>query len=446
MSLKERLKRLPAYKLVGRVVGVRGELIEARLPKVKVGDFCCVNGDLEAEVVGFKDGKTLLMAYRDTDGITVGNPVEAKLSGVSFPVSAALLGKVIDPFGKVLNGEQFVPEDFVPLKPTPVNPLKRARIDTPLDLGIRVVNSLLTVGRGQRLGIFAGAGVGKSTLLGMIARFTEADVIVVALIGERGREVKEFIEDSLKEGLNRSVVIVATSDMPPLAKIRAAHGAFAVAEYFSSQGKKVLLLLDSLTRFAMAQREVGLSVGEPPTSKGYTPSVFSAMARLVERAGNFEGGGSITGIFTVLVEGDEVALDPVADAAVGLLDGHLLLSREMANRRLFPAVDVLKSVSRLTPQIVSEDVLNAQSLIFELESVYRENADLIQLGLYKKGSSPLIDLAIFAHGELEKFVKQPMNQRVKLEDSFESLFDLVDLILEEGRRHGLRWNNGRFEY
>ena len=435
--MRERLKNLPKYRVKGRVLGVKGAVIEAKLPRVHIGDFCTVNGSLEAEVVGFKEGKTLLMAYDDPSGVTLGSEVEAKLSGLKFPVGESLLGAVVDPFGNILNGKDFVPTDFVPLKPVPVNPLERERIREPLDLGIRVINSLFTVGKGQRLGIFAGAGVGKSTLLGMISRFTSADVNVVALIGERGREVKEFLEDCLgKEGLSRSVVVVATSDMPPLAKIRAAHTALAVAEYFSSRGKDVLLLLDSLTRFAMAQREIGLSVGEPPTSKGYTPSVFSSLARLIERAGNFSKGGSITGIFTVLVEGDEISLDPVADASVGLLDGHIVLSREMANRRLFPAVDLLKSISRLTPQLLSEEVLKKQSVVFKLEGIYRENQELIQLGLYKRGSSPTVDLSIYAHEKVEAFIKQGIDEKVSLEDSLLQLQDLVDSILTEGEQYG----------
>ena len=435
--MRERLRNLPKYRVKGKVLGVKGAVIEAKLPKVRIGDFCTVNGSLEAEVVGFKEGKTLLMAYDDPSGVTLGSEVEAKLSGLKFPVGNSLLGAVVDPFGNVLNGKEFIPTDFVPLKPVPVNPLERERIKEPLDLGIRVINSLLTVGKGQRLGIFAGAGVGKSTLLGMVARYTSADVNVVALIGERGREVKEFLEDCLgSEGLARSVVVVATSDMPPLAKIRAAHTALAVAEYFSSQGKDVLLLLDSLTRFAMAQREIGLSVGEPPTSKGYTPSVFSNLARLIERAGNFSKGGSITGIFTVLVEGDDISLDPVADASVGLLDGHIVLSREMANRRLFPAVDILKSVSRLTPQLLPEEVLKEQAVIFKLESIYRENRELIQLGLYKEGSSPLIDLSISAHRKLENFVRQGIDEKVPFNESLLQLRNLVDSILKEGELHG----------
>ncbi|WP_456342006.1 FliI/YscN family ATPase [Thermovibrio sp.] len=438
--MKERLKRLPKYRVIGKVEGVKGAIIEAKLPKVHIGDFCQVNGSIEAEVVGFRDGKTLLMAYDDTTGITIGTKIEAKLSGVKIGVSPKVLGCVIDPFGRVLNGRDFTPTDFVPLKPSPLNPLKRGRINQPLDLGIRVINGLLTVAKGQRVGIFAGAGVGKSTLLGMVSRYTDADVSVVALIGERGREVREFIEDNLAGGLERSVVVVATSDMPPLAKVRAAYTACAIAEYFSSMGKNVLLLIDSLTRFAMAQREIGLSVGEPPTSKGYTPSVFSSLAKLVERAGNFVGGGSITGIFTVLVEGDEISLDPVADASVGLLDGHIVLSRELANRRLFPAVDVLKSISRLTPQIVSEEILKLQSVVFELETLYRDNQEVIQLGLYKKGTSPKVDLSIFAHGKLEEFIRQGINQRVNLEESFEELSRLVESIIKEGERYGIRWN------
>jgi len=434
--LKERLKSLPGYKVLGKVTGVKGAVIEARLPRVHIGDFCKVGNTVEAEVVGFREGKTLLMAYDDTAGITLGSKVEAKLSGLKVAVSEELLGTILDPFGNPLNREKLPCEEFVPLKPQPVNPLDRERIREPLDLGIRVINGLLTVGKGQRVGIFAGAGVGKSTLLGMISRYTSADVNVVALIGERGREVREFVEDNLgEEGLSRSIVVVATSDMPPLAKLRAAYTACAIAEYFSDKGKDVLLLLDSLTRFAMAQREIGLSVGEPPTSKGYTPSVFTAMARLIERAGNFAGGGSITGIYTVLVEGDDISLDPVADAAVGLLDGHIVLSRELANRRLFPAVDILKSISRLTPQLVSEEVLRMQSRVFEIESTYRENEDLISLGLYKKGTSPKIDLAIEVRPFIESFIRQGIEERVSLEDSLKDLRALVEYIIERGASH-----------
>jgi len=429
--------------VVGKVESVKGAIIEARLPRVHIGDFCQINGSIEAEVVGFRDGKTLLMAYDDPTGVTIGTRVEAKLSGVKVGLSEDILGCVIDPFGRVLNGKDFTPTNFVPLKPPPVNPLRRGRINQPLDLGIKAINALLTVGKGQRIGIFAGAGVGKSTLLGMVSRFTEADVNVVALIGERGREVREFVEDNLKESLERSVVVVATSDMPPLAKIRAAYTACAVAEFFSSMGRDVLLLVDSLTRFAMAQREIGLSVGEPPTSKGYTPSVFSSLAKLVERSGNFVGEGSITGVFTVLVEGDDISLDPVADATVGLLDGHIVLSRELANRRLFPAIDLLKSISRLTPQIVPREILELQSLIFELETTYRDNQEVIQLGLYKRGTSPKVDLAIYAHNLLEDFVRQGIDEKFSVNQSFDALKRLVESIIKEGERYGIRWGTQR---
>jgi flagellum-specific ATP synthase len=437
--LKKRLGNLPKYKIIGKVLGVKGNIIEAKLPKVHIGDFCSINGSLGAEVVGFNEDKTLLMAYDDPSGISVGTKIVVGGSGLKIPVGETLLGSIIDPFGNLLNESNFIPTDYVPLQPSPLNPLERERIKNPIDLGIKVINSLLTVGKGQRIGIFAGAGVGKSTLLGMIARYTSADVNVIALIGERGREVREFIEDNLgEEGLAKSVVVTATSDMPPPAKIRAAYTACAIAEFFSSCGKDVLLLVDSLTRFAMAQREIGLSVGEPPTSKGYTPSVFSKLARLIERAGNFANGGSITGIFTVLVEGDDISLDPVADASVGLLDGHIILSRELANKRLFPAVDILRSISRLTPQIVDEETLKLQSVVFRLETLYQENKELIQLGLYKRGSSPLIDLSIYAHEKLENFIRQGINEKFDLHSSLKELQNLVNSILKEGEKYGLR--------
>ncbi|SMP13805.1 flagellum-specific ATP synthase [Desulfurobacterium pacificum] len=438
--MKERLRSLPKYKVIGRVSGVKGNVVEATLPKVHIGDFCTIDSSIEAEVVGFKDGKTLLMAYSDTTGISLGSRIESKIAGLKIGVSKDLLGLILDPFGNPLNAEKFVPTDFVPLKAEPINPLKRDRIKEPLDLGVRAINGLLTIGKGQRVGIFSGAGVGKSTLLGMVSRYTDADVNVVALIGERGREVREFIEDNLKNGLEKSVVVVATSDMPPLAKVRAAFTACAIAEYFSDMGKNVLLLIDSLTRFAMAQREIGLAVGEPPTSKGYTPSVFTLMAKLVERAGNFLGGGSITGIYTVLVEGDDISMDPVADAAVGFLDGHIVLSRELANRRLYPAIDIVRSISRLTPQIVSEEILEFQSIVMDVESTYKENSDVITLGLYKRGTSPKIDLAIDAHEKIENFIRQKVDEKIDLYRSFEDLRGLVEYIKVQGERYGYRWD------
>ena len=426
MKLKERLKSLPKYKVKGKIVGVSGPVIEAILPKVSIGDSCIFENGIEAEIVGFKDNKTLLMAYDDTRGVKVGSFVEAKLEPLSIGVGNELLGTVIDPFGNPLNKESIEYSNFYYLKNDPINPLKRERITEPLDMGIRSINGLLTVGKGQRIGIFAGAGIGKSTLLGMISRFTKTDVNVIALIGERGREVREFIEDNLgKEGLKKSVVVVATSDQTPLAKIRAVYSAIAIANYFSNLDKDVLFLVDSLTRLAMAQREIGLAIGEPPTTKGYTPSVFSLLPKIIEQAGTFSGKGSITGIYTVLIEGDEVSMDPVADAAVGFLDGHILLSRVLAQKRIFPAIDVLKSISRLTPQIVNEEILEAQSKYFELESIYRESEEMINLGLYKSGTSKKIDTAIKLHKDWEEYLIQNVEKKVNLKDSFEQLLKLV---------------------
>ncbi|WP_029521957.1 FliI/YscN family ATPase [Persephonella sp. KM09-Lau-8] len=441
MKLKERLKRIPRYKVKGKITGVTGPIIEAYLPRVSIGDSCIIENGIEAEVVGFKDGKTLLMAYDDTKGIAVGSWIEALQEPVRVGVGKDLLGCVVDAFGKPLNKENFTPEYLYYIKNEVVNPLKRERIKEPLDVGIRTINSLLTIGKGQRIGIFAGAGVGKSTLLGMIAKYTEAEVSVIALIGERGREVREFIEDNLgEEGLKKSVVVVATSDQPPLAKIRAVYTAIAIANYFSNQGKNVLFLLDSLTRLAMAQREIGLAIGEPPTTKGYTPSVFALLPKFIEQAGNFVGRGSITGIYTILVEGDDISMDPVADAAMGFLDGHIILSRKLANKRIFPAIDVLKSVSRLMPQIVSDDILKYQSIFLNMEATYEEAEDMINLGLYKKGTTPKIDLAIEVHPEIENFLKQNMNQKVDLEESFDQLKELVEKIKQRGLRYGIKWD------
>ncbi|NPA03898.1 MAG: FliI/YscN family ATPase [Epsilonproteobacteria bacterium] len=429
MKLKERLKNLPRFSIKGRITGVSGPIIEAFLPSVSIGDSCYFENGLEAEVVGFKDGKTLLMAYDDTKGIKVGSFVEASLERMNVGVGEELLGCVIDPFGNPLNKPYIRYSNKYYLKNDPLNPLLRGRVKEPLDVGIRSINGLLTVGKGQRIGIFAGAGVGKSTLLGMISRYTEADVNVIALIGERGREVREFIEDNLsKEALERSVVIAATSDRTPLAKVRAVYVAIAIANYFSNQNRNVLFLVDSLTRLAMAQREIGLAIGEPPTSKGYTPSVFSLLPKIIEQAGTFSGKGSITGIYTVLVEGDEISGDPVADAAVGFLDGHIVLSKDLAQKRIFPAIDPLKSISRLTPQLVDEETIELQSKFIRLLGTYRESEDMINMGLYKKGSSKEIDKAIKYYPVLEAYLKQKVKDKKDLKTSFEELKMVVEGI------------------
>ncbi|MRJ02206.1 MAG: FliI/YscN family ATPase [Epsilonproteobacteria bacterium] len=429
MKLRERLKNLPRFIVKGRIIGVSGPIIEAYLPNVSIGDSCLLESGLETEVVGFKDGKTLLMAYDDTQGIRVGSFVEASLEPVNVGVGEELLGSVIDPFGTPLNKESIEYENKYYLKNDPLNPLLRDRIREPLDVGIRSINALLTVGKGQRVGIFASAGVGKSTLLGMISRYTEADVNVIALIGERGREVKEFIEDNLtEETLKRSVVVAATSDRTPLAKVRAVYVAIAIANYFSNKGRDVLFLVDSLTRLAMAQREIGLAIGEPPTTMGYTPSVFSLLPKIIEQAGTFRGKGSITGIYTVLFEGEELSNDPVADSAVGFLDGHIVLSKEFANRRIFPAIDPLKSISRLTPQLVDKEKLEMQNRFINLLATYREAEDMINMGLYKEGSSPEIDKAVRYHKDLMEFLKQPIDQRISLDESFTQLAKLLEKI------------------
>ena len=429
MKLKERLKNLPRFIVKGRISSVSGPIIEAYLPNVSIGDSCYLENGLEAEVVGFKDGKTLLMSFDDTKGIKVGSFIEASLEPVNIGVGEDLLGAVIDPFGNPLNRPYIKYENKYYIKNEPLNPLLRERIKEPLDTGIRAINGLLTIGKGQRMGIFASAGVGKSTLLGMISRYTKVDVNVIALIGERGREVREFIEDNLsEETLKKSVVIAATSDQTPLAKVRAVFAAIAIANFFSNRGKDVLFLVDSLTRLAMAQREIGLAIGEPPTSKGYTPSVFSLLPKIIEQAGAFDKKGTITGIYTVLVEGEDISSDPVADAAVGFLDGHIVLSKEFAQKRIFPSIDPLKSISRLTPQLVEEEILQLQSKFINLLAVYKEAEDMIKMGLYKKGSSAEIDRAIKYHKDLEGYIRQGINSKVSLQQSFEELRQLINKI------------------
>ncbi|MBX0312550.1 MAG: FliI/YscN family ATPase [Sulfurihydrogenibium sp.] len=433
MKLKERLKNYPKYKAIGKVKKVIGNTIEAIIPKVSIGDKCIIDKSIESEVIGFKDGTALLMSYENLDGIKVNSPVEVCYTKPSVLVGLDLLGAIVDPFGRPLNKEKINYSNSYYLKLETINPLERERVTEVLDLGVRAINALFTVGKGQRMGILAGAGVGKSTLLGMISRFTESDVNVIALIGERGREVREFIEDSLKEeGLKKSVVVVATSDMPPLAKIRAVMTSLAIARYFSDIGKNVLYLLDSLTRVAMAQREIGLSAGEPPTTKGYTPSVFTLLPRIIEQAGNFKNKGSITGIYTVLVEGDEIQNDPIADAAISFLDGHIVLSRQIANKRIYPAVDILKSISRLMPQLVNDEILTYQSKIISLEAKYREMEDMINLGLYKEGSSKEVDLAIKMHPVIEEFIKQDINEKIDFKKSIDDLKNVLNYFTNIG--------------
>jgi flagellum-specific ATP synthase len=375
-------------------------------------------------VVGFKDNKALLMPLGELRGVGLGSLISVRRQKSSLMVGPSLLGRVIDGLGEPIDdlGPIFADKEY-PVYATPINPMQRNPIRRPLDLGIRAINGLLTCGEGQRVGIMAGSGVGKSTLLGMIARYTEADVNVIALIGERGRELREFIDKDLQaEGLSKSVVIVATSDQPPLVRMRGAYIATTIAEYFSSMGKRVLLMMDSATRFAMAMREVGLAIGEPPTTKGYTPSVFAALPKLLERTGNF-GTGSITGLYTVLVEGDDFN-EPISDAMRSILDGHISLSRDLAARNIYPPIDVLNSASRVMMDVTDREQQQLAGKFKELLATYRQAEDLINIGAYKAGSNPKIDYALTKLEQLTNYQKQQVHDGVSFADSLQQLNDI----------------------
>jgi flagellum-specific ATP synthase len=425
---RHKVNQVNPIQVFGKVTEIIGLIVEAKGPAATLGEVCQISHGKEcvyAEVVGFRKGSVLLMPLDTAQGLSPGCRVTSMGQQATVPVGDALLGRVLDGLGKPIDGKPpALCRDMYPLYAPPLNPLSRARIKDPLDLGIRAINSLLTCGKGQRMGIFSGSGVGKSVLLGQIAKYSHADVIVIGLIGERGREVREFLEKNLgQEGIARSVVVVATSDTHPLVRMRAAYAATAIAEYFRDKGQDVLLLVDSLTRFAMAQREVGLSVGEPPTTRGYTPSVFSLMPKLLERSGALEGSGSITGIYTVLVEGDDFN-EPVSDTARSILDGHIMLTRDLASRGHFPAIDVLESISRVMPDIVGKELTDAARLVQQILSVYRKAEDLINIGAYVDGSNPEIDYAISMIGKVNLFLKQDMDERVGFDDSQRGLLGL----------------------
>ncbi len=416
-SLLQTLETIELHPIEGRVRRADGLTIESDGPPVTIGELCEISTSshaepVEVEVVGFRDKSVLSMPIYNTEGIRLGDRIMSKGHRALLPVGEGLLGRVIDGNGKPLDGKGSIrQESLYPLSRFGQNPLDRRDIDTPLGTGVRCIDGLLTVGRGQRVGIFGGSGVGKSTLLGMMARNTEATVSVIALVGERSREVNAFIEEDLgPEGLAKSVVVVSTSDNPPLMRIRAALVATAIAEFFRDQGNDVLLVMDSVTRVAMAQREVGLAAGEPPASKGYTPSVFSLLPRIFERAGHFEQ-GSITGFYTVLVEGDDMN-EPVADAVRGLLDGHIVLSREMAWKNHFPAISVLQSISRLMPHLSPREQLEAVGKVREMLSTYQQAEDLINIGAYNKGANPKIDLAIRMQDKINAYLCQGVQERV----------------------------------
>ena len=414
-SYHERLGRVDPYRLNGRVVQVIGLVIEAQGPEAQVGELCHVqvsrhDEPVAAEVVGFREGRTLLMPLGEMRGIAPGNEVVASGHPVRIGVGQELLGRVVDATGTPIDGKGPIePEARVSLHAAPPSPLGRRRIDAQLDLGVRAMDSMIPCGQGQRLGVFAGSGVGKSTLMGMIARSTTADVNVIALVGERGREVLEFIERDLgEEGMRRSVVVVASSNESAVMRIGAAFAATSIAEYFRDRGQNVLLMMDSVTRFAMAQREIGLAIGEPPATRGFTPSVFAMLPRLLERAGTAER-GSITGLYTVLVEGDDMN-EPIADAVRGILDGHVVLSRELAHRNHYPAIDVLQSISRLQTELLTPEQRRAAGIVRETLSTYRDREDLIAIGAYAVGSDPKVDYAISKKPEIDAFLQQRMDE------------------------------------
>ena len=411
----------------GRVTNIVGLVVEAKGPVSKIGTVCDIynresDQKITAEVLGFRRDSVLMMPLEEIRGIGPGSRVVARQQKAIVPVGSSLLGRVIDGLGNPIDGKGPISiEAEYPVYGNAQNPLLRKRINKPLDLGIRVINGLLTVGCGQRMGIFAGSGVGKSVLLGMIARKTRADVNVIALIGERGREVNEFIEKELgEEGLKRSVIVVATSDRLPLIRMRGAFIATAIAEYFRDQGNHVNLMMDSVTRFAMAQREIGLALGEPPTTKGYTPSVFTLLPKLLERAGTSKGRGTITGLYTVLVEGDDTN-EPIADAVRSILDGHIVLSRELAMQNHYPAIDILNSISRVMVDVVSTDQMQNAGRLKEALATYRKAEDLINIGAYVSGSSPKIDYAIKMIDDIHTYLKQPIEGTIDFKDSVAEL-------------------------
>ncbi|HLZ19493.1 MAG TPA: flagellar protein export ATPase FliI, partial [Smithellaceae bacterium] len=413
----------------GKVSEIIGLMVEGHGPAASIGEVCGivpVNSEdaVEAEVVGFKNGRVLLMPLQSIQGLGPGCRILSMGRKASIGVGKGLLGRVIDGLGNPIDNKGPIHfEDEYPIYAEPINPLDRGRIKEPMDLGVRALNALFTCGQGQRMGIFAGSGVGKSVLMGMIARNTKADVNVIGLIGERGREVREFLEKNLgEEGLARSVVVVAASDMHPLIRMRAAYVATTVSEYFRDQGSNVLLMVDSLTRFAMAQREVGLSVGEPPTTKGYTPSVFSLLPKLLERSGIVEGVGSITGLYTILVEGDDFN-EPVSDAARSILDGHITLSRALANKNHYPAIDILQSISRVMIDIVDAEQKTRANDVMNIVATHKKAEDIINIGAYVNGSNPSIDYAIKMVEKVNAFLRQNIDERIDFDQAKQQMLD-----------------------
>lgn len=430
------VQRTDTIKYTGKVTAVKGLMIESRGPHSVMGEICRIEiagGEYSilAEVVGLEDNVVRLMVYGDTKGIEVGDPVVASGHVLEVPVGPGLLGRVIDATGKAYDGKgDLAAEDFYPAIASPPNPMERTPVKKRMVTGVRAIDSLLTVGKGQRIGIFAGSGVGKSTLISTIARNTNADVNVIGLIGERGREVMDFINRDLGvEGLKRSVVVVSTSDQPSIARLRAAYVTTAIAEYFRDQGRDVMLMFDSVTRFAHAQREIGLATGEPPAQRGYPPSVFDMLPKLLERTGT-NAKGSITAFYTVLVDGDDMA-EPITDKVRGTLDGHIILKRQLAQKQHYPAIDILSSISRLSKRVSGPCTLKAAQTVKRWMADYAQQEEMILAGVYQKGNSPEIDEAIDKHDAIEEFLCQAETEHCTIEDTLQRLSVLSGVEIPE---------------
>ena len=430
-ALSDRLEHTGAFKTEGKVTKVIGLVVEGYVPGASVGALCEIIAEggrpIVAEVVGFRDETALMMPLGDIGGIQMGSRIRRRQTRATVPVGYGMLGRVFDGLGNPLDGKPEPAYDGeTPLYADPINPMMRRPIDEPAWMGIKAIDCLMTCGRGQRVGIFAGSGVGKSVTLGMIARQCSSDINVIAMIGERGREVVGFIEKDLgPEGLKRSVVVCATSDMAPLIRLRAAWYATAIAEFFRAQGKNVVLMMDSLTRFSMAQREIGLAIGEPPATRGYTPSVFALLPRLLERAGRDDGPGSITGLYTVLVEGDDMN-DPIGDSARSILDGHVVLSRELAAQNHYPAIDVLVSASRVMGDVASAKHRAQSGKIKELLAAYRKAEDLVNIGAYRQGANPTIDRALAQIDSINQLLRQKVEEDVTADVALGEMSKIVE--------------------
>ena len=430
-DLSDLIMKTETIDHIGKIENIVGMSMEASGGKASIGDIAYIYNEdrkeqIPVEVVGFKDDKIQLMAYENMSGIAAGSFVRNTRRRLKIPVGEFLRGRIIDAKGEPMDGKgPFENPKYYYVENPYINPMTRPPITDPLEFGVKAIDGMNTIGKGQRIGIFAGSGVGKSTLLGMIARNVKADINVVALVGERGREVREFIEKDLgPEGMKRSVLIVATSDQPAMLRMKCPLVATTIAEYFKNQGKDVLLMMDSLTRFAMAQREIGLAIGEPPVARGYTPSIYAEFPKLLERSGNFKE-GSITGIYTVLVEGDDTN-EPIADTVRGIVDGHIVLSRKLANANHFPAIDVSASISRLMTNIVSDEHRKMASEIRDILSLYEKNEDLISIGAYKSGTNPKLDVAIAKIEKINQFLCQGINEN----DSYEEILEKMRAILK----------------